>query len=106
MQPLGAALDVVGVDKEVVEHHEPLQRVCSGERRGQHAESTQADLHGPIERRDDVDGRLGRHLTHRTFPSFASWWQMPPRSRVWMRVVSELLVSCSARAVFTTARTR
>src|SRR5690606_33746141 len=83
MQPLGATLDVVGVDEEVVEHHEPLQRVRSGERRGQHTESTQADLHWPIERRDDVGGRLGRHLTHCTLPSFASWWQMPPRSRLW-----------------------
>ncbi len=73
MQALGAALDVVGVDEEVVEDDEALKRIRGRERGRQHTEGSQADFDGPVERRDKVDPRLRRHLTHRTFRSFASW---------------------------------
>ena len=72
MQPFGPTLDVVGVDEEVVEYDEPLQRVRRRERGRQDTQCSEANLNRPVERRDEVAGRLCRHLTHRTFPSFAS----------------------------------
>lgn len=49
MHPCRATVDVIGVDKKVVEDDQSLERVCGWERSCQHAKRTQTDLDGSVE---------------------------------------------------------